>query len=58
VLTTRGPQVVLCFEGRAVLASADGELVVEQGQAAFVPAGATVTASGPSVLYRSTTALS
>src|SRR5690348_7623866 len=24
VLTTRGPQVLLCFEGRAVLASADG----------------------------------
>jgi mannose-6-phosphate isomerase len=58
VLTTRGPQVVLCFEGRAVLASADGELVVEQGQAAFVPAGAPVTASGPAVLYRATTALS
>ena len=58
VLTTRGPQVALCFEGRAVLASADGELVVEQGQAAFVPAGAPVTASGPAVLYRATTALS
>jgi mannose-6-phosphate isomerase len=58
VLTTRGPQVVLCFEGRVVLASADGELVLEQGQAAFVPAGAPVTASGPAVLYRATTALS
>jgi mannose-6-phosphate isomerase len=41
-----------------VLASADGELVVEQGQAAFVPAGAPVTASGPAVLYRATTVLS
>src|SRR3954447_9026682 len=58
VLTTRGPQVVLCFEGRAVLASADGELVLEQGQAAFVPAGAPVAASGPAMLYRATTALS
>jgi mannose-6-phosphate isomerase len=58
VLTTRGPQVLFCFEGRAVLASADGELVLDKGQAAFVPAGAPVTASGPAVLYRATTALS
>jgi mannose-6-phosphate isomerase len=58
VLTTRGPQVMLCVEGRAVLASADGEQVLEKGQAAFVPAGAPVTASGPAVLYRATTALS
>jgi mannose-6-phosphate isomerase len=58
VLTTRGPQVLLCFEGRVVLASPDGELVLEKGEAAFVPAGAPVSASGPAVLYRATTALS
>jgi mannose-6-phosphate isomerase len=57
-LTTRGPQVLLCTEGRAVLASADGELVLEKGQSAFVPAGAPVHAQGPAVLYRATTNLS
>ncbi|MGY1652106.1 mannose-6-phosphate isomerase, class I [Geodermatophilus sp. SYSU D01119] len=56
-LTTRGPQVVLCTEGRAVLAGADGEVVLERGTSAFVPAGAPVTARGPAVLYRATTNL-
>ncbi|MGY1715063.1 mannose-6-phosphate isomerase, class I [Geodermatophilus nigrescens] len=56
-LTTRGPQVVLCTEGRAVLAGADGEVVLERGSSAFVPAGAPVTARGPAVLYRATTNL-
>jgi mannose-6-phosphate isomerase len=56
-LSTRGPQVLLCTEGRATLASADGELVLEQGQSAFVPAGAPLTARGPAVLYRATTNL-
>src|SRR6476646_2344076 len=56
-LTTRGPQVLLCTEGTAVLASADGELMLEKGSAAFVPAGAPVTARGPAVLYRATTNL-
>jgi mannose-6-phosphate isomerase len=57
-LTTRGPQLLLCTEGTVVLTSADGELTLEKGASAFVPAGAPVTASGPAVLYRSTTALS
>jgi mannose-6-phosphate isomerase len=57
-LATRGPQVLLCTEGTAVLASADGELTLEQGGSAFVPAGRPVTASGPAVLYRATTNLS
>jgi mannose-6-phosphate isomerase len=56
-LTTRGPQVLLCTEGSVVLASADGELVLEKGQSAFVPAGAPVHARGPAVLYRATTNL-
>ncbi|MDQ1661818.1 MAG: mannose-6-phosphate isomerase [Blastococcus sp.] len=56
-LTTRGPQVLLCTEGSAVLASADGELTLRKGQAAFVPAGAPVSAHGPAVLYRTTTNL-
>jgi mannose-6-phosphate isomerase len=56
-LTTSGPQVLLCTEGRAVLAVADGELVLERGQSAFVPAGEPVTARGPALLYRSTTNL-
>ncbi|UOY01253.1 mannose-6-phosphate isomerase, class I [Blastococcus sp. PRF04-17] len=56
-LTTRGPQVLLCTEGTAVLSSADGELTLEQGCSAFVPAGTPVTASGPAVLYRATTNL-
>jgi mannose-6-phosphate isomerase len=57
ILTTRGPQVLLCTEGRAVLASADGELVLEKGSSAFVPAGAPLTARGPAVVYRATTNL-
>jgi mannose-6-phosphate isomerase len=57
-LTTRGPQVLLCTEGSAVLSSADGELTVEKGTSAFVPAGAPVSARGPAVLYRATTNLS
>jgi mannose-6-phosphate isomerase len=56
-LTTRGPQVLLCTEGRAVVASADGELLLEKGHSAFVPAGAPVTARGPAVVYRATTNL-
>jgi mannose-6-phosphate isomerase len=56
-LTTRGPQVLLCTEGRAVLASADGELTLAKGQSVFVPAGAPVSARGPAVLYRATTNL-
>lgn len=57
VLTTAGPQVLLCAEGAAVLGSADGELELAQGQAAFVPAGAPLSARGPALLYRATTAL-
>src|SRR5687767_2896417 len=56
-LTTDGPQVLLCTEGRAVLSSADGELVLEKGGSAFVPAGAPLAARGPGVLYRATTNL-
>jgi mannose-6-phosphate isomerase len=57
-LTTAGPQVLLCTEGTAVLNSGDGELVLGKGTAAFVPAGATLSAHGPAVLYRATTNLS
>jgi mannose-6-phosphate isomerase len=56
-LTTAGPQVLLCTEGTAVLNSAAGELVLEKGGSAFVPAGAPLTARGPAVLYRATTNL-
>ncbi|WP_040338408.1 mannose-6-phosphate isomerase, class I [Candidatus Blastococcus massiliensis] len=54
-LTTRGPQLLLCTEGTAVLTSADEELTLAKGSSAFVPAGTPVTARGPAVLYRSTT---
>ena len=57
-LTTRGPQVLLCTEGTAVLTTADTELALAKGQAAFVPAGRAVSARGPAVLYRATTNLS
>jgi mannose-6-phosphate isomerase len=57
-LTTSGPQVLLCTEGAAVLSSSDAELMLRQGESAFVPAGAPVTAHGPAVLYRATTNLS
>ena len=57
VLTTAGPQVLLCTDGRAVLASGEDELVLERGKSAFVPAGEPVSVRGPAVLYRSTTNL-
>src|SRR3712207_5645379 len=56
-LTTPGPQLLVCTEGRVVLASADGELVLDKGRSAFVPAGEAVTARGPPALYRATTNL-
>jgi mannose-6-phosphate isomerase len=56
-LTTRGPQVLLCTEGSVHLASADGEVTLEKGGSAFVPAGTPVSARGPAVLYRATTNL-
>ncbi len=56
-LTATGPQILLCAEGTAVLSSADGELVLDKGAAAFVPAGAPLSARGPAVLYRATTNL-
>src|SRR5829696_4437848 len=49
-LTTSGPQVMLCTEGSAELASADGEVRLDKGQSVFVPAGAPVSARGPAVL--------
>jgi mannose-6-phosphate isomerase len=54
-LTTSGPQVLLCTEGSAVLTSAGNELKLMKGESAFVPAGTPLTASGPAVLYRTTT---
>jgi len=57
-LATAGPQVLLCTEGSVVLTAAEGELTLEKGGSAFVPAGAPVTAHGPGVLYRATTNLS
>src|SRR3954469_2403530 len=57
VLTSRGPQVLLCTEGEAKLTSSEDTLALGKGAAAFVPAGAQITASGPAVLYRATTNL-
>ena len=48
---------MLCTEGTAVLASADGEVALDKGQSVFVPAGAPLSARGPAVLYRATTNL-
>lgn len=52
-----GPQVLLCTEGTAELGTDDGELVLRQGESAFVPAGVPLSAQGPAVLYRATTGL-
>ena len=57
-LTASGPQLLLCTEGRAVLSSTDGQVTLKKGESAFVPAGVPVRASGPAVLYRTTTNLS
>ena len=54
-LTTAGPQVLICTEGTATLASADGELELRKGASAFVPAGVPLSARGPALLYRVTT---
>ncbi|HZB19231.1 MAG TPA: mannose-6-phosphate isomerase, class I [Blastococcus sp.] len=56
-LTTRGPQVLLCTEGRAELTSSEGTMTLAKGCAAFAAAGTEVSASGPAVLYRATTNL-
>ena len=56
-LTADGPQLLLCTEGTVVLSSADGELTLEKGQSAFVPAGAPLGIRGPGVIYRATTNL-
>jgi mannose-6-phosphate isomerase len=56
-LGTNGPQVLVCTEGTAVLSSSDGELTLEKGSSAFVPAGVELTAHGPAVVYRATTNL-
>jgi mannose-6-phosphate isomerase len=55
--TTCGPEVVLCTEGTGVLAGIDGEIELQRGQSAFVPAREPVTVRGPAVLYRATTSL-
>src|SRR3954466_962149 len=57
VLTSRGPQVLVCTEGEAELTSSEDTLALGKGAAAFVPAGAQITTSGPAVLYRATTNL-
>jgi mannose-6-phosphate isomerase len=54
-ITTRGPQLLLCTEGDAELTSVDGTVRLGKGEAAFVPAGTPVTASGPALLFRATT---
>jgi mannose-6-phosphate isomerase len=54
-LTTSGPQILLCTEGSAVLASVETELKLLRGESAFVPAGTPLSVSGPAVLYRTTT---
>jgi mannose-6-phosphate isomerase len=54
-LTTPGPQVLLCTEGTALLATGDDELKLVRGESVFVPAGAPLSASGSAVLYRTTT---
>ncbi len=56
-LTTPGPQILLCVEQTALLESGGEQTTLHPGGAAFVPAGATVRASGPAVLFRATTAL-
>jgi mannose-6-phosphate isomerase len=56
-VTSRGPQILLCTEGVAVLTSGGDDLTLAKGAAAFVPAGQPVTARGPAVLQRATTNL-
>ena len=50
-LTTRGPQLLLCTEGKVVLSAADEQLRLVPGEAAFLPAGMPLSAgrSGRSV---------
>jgi mannose-6-phosphate isomerase len=59
--TVRGPEIVLCADGNAVLAPADGslEIALPRGRAAFVPAATgrydlRAGAGGHASLYRAT----
>jgi mannose-6-phosphate isomerase len=54
-LTTSGPQLLICTEGRAVLQSEQTTLTLAKGESAFVPAGLATNVRGPGVVYRATT---
>ena len=56
-LVSSGPQILLCIEHVATVECGGEQAVLRPGAAVFVPAGETVRASGPAVLYRATTAL-
>jgi mannose-6-phosphate isomerase len=50
----RGPEIILCAEGRAVLEDAEGSFVLARGEAAFVRADASeYSISGEALLYLS-----
>jgi mannose-6-phosphate isomerase len=55
-LDARTPQILLCTDGHIVL-TGRGELRLERGQSAYVPAGERVNASGAGTLFRATVAV-
>lgn len=52
-----GPQILLVTAGTLAVQGAGDPIGVPRGRAAWVPAGATVTLSGPATVYRATTNL-
>jgi mannose-6-phosphate isomerase len=57
-LDARTPQILLCTAGHVVLrggaGQGEGELTLERGQSAYVPAGERVAATGDGTLFRAT----
>lgn len=57
VLPGSRPQILVCTGGTIRLTGSEGELVLEAGASAYVPAGEEVTVSGAGTVFRATTAL-
>ncbi|ARQ70382.1 mannose-6-phosphate isomerase, class I [Streptomyces marincola] len=56
-LPTGAAQILLCTGGRVTLRAEDGgELVLDPGRSAYVPAGERIVPAGPGTLFRATTA--
>jgi mannose-6-phosphate isomerase len=53
-LPATGPQILLCASGEVSLRGAQGELPLQRGESAFVPAGEEVVLGGDGTVFRAT----